>query len=162
MTLTTNIVAICSKKWNQSQLNYPAYKKELFGIVYSLRQFHAYVWGRRDLVIYTDHKPLTHMLEQKELSVALQQWLDVLLSYKFEIRYRPGILNILPDALSRMFSSSYPQTWGIPLPAAPAAAAPSSAVAAEPRPSQALLSSLWGREFPSPASSYKWNWKNVV
>jgi hypothetical protein len=41
-----NIVAICSKKWNQSQLNYPAYKKELFGIVYSLRQFHPYVWGR--------------------------------------------------------------------------------------------------------------------
>lgn len=120
-----NIVAICSKKWNQSQLNYPAYKKELFGIVYSLRQFHPFVWGRRDLVIFTDHKPLTHMLEQKELSVALQQWLDVLLCYKFEIRYRPGILNVLPDALSRMYSASYPYAWGIPLPADPAAAAAS-------------------------------------
>jgi hypothetical protein len=111
-----NIVSICSRKWNQSQLNYPAYKKELYGIVYCLRQFHSYVWGRRDLVIYTDHKPLTYILEQKEMSVALQQWMDILLDYKFTIAYRPGILNVLPDSLSRMFSSSYPQTWGIPLP----------------------------------------------
>jgi hypothetical protein len=113
----TSIVSICSKKWNQSQLNYPAYKKELYAIVYCLRQFHAYVWGRADLVIFTDHKPLTYMLERKEMSVALQQWLDVLLDYKFDIRYRPGILNVLPDALSRMFCASYPQSWGISLPA---------------------------------------------
>lgn len=34
---SNNIVAICSKKLGQSQLNYPAYKKELYGIVYCLR-----------------------------------------------------------------------------------------------------------------------------
>jgi transposase InsO family protein len=122
-----NIVSICSRKWNQAQLNYPAYKKELYGIVYCLRQFHCYVWGRNDLVIFTDHKPLTHVLEQKEMSVALQQWLDVLLDYKFKIQYRPGILNVVPDALSRMFNLSYPQTWGIPLPAVPSSVLTDSA-----------------------------------
>ena len=109
-----NIVSICSKKLQASHLNYPAYKKELWGIVYCLRQFHTYVWGRTDLVIHTDHKPLTYMFESNELSNALQQWLDVILDYRFEIRYRPGILNVLPDALSRMYSSMYDgTTWGV-------------------------------------------------
>ena len=30
-------------------------------------------------------------------------WLDVFLSYDFEIIHRPGILNVHPDVLSRLF-----------------------------------------------------------
>ena len=110
-----NIVDICSAKLNSAQLNYPAYKKELWAIVYCLRHFHAMVWGRTDLVILTDHKPLTYMFESTELSFALQQWLDVLLDHHFVIKYRPGILNVVPDALSRMYSDTYrDSTWGVP------------------------------------------------
>jgi len=108
-----NMVAICSHKLTGSQINYSAYKKELFGVVHCLRQFHAYIWGRNDLVIYTDHNPLTFMLSSPKLSPALQQWLDVILDYKFEIRHRPGIANVVPDILSRMFTSLYPSTWGV-------------------------------------------------
>jgi hypothetical protein len=111
----TNIVVICSKKLTESQRNYPAYKKELWGVVYCLRQFHPYIYGRGDLVLHTDHKPLTYMFLSEQLSPALQQWLDVLLDYSFEIRYRPGIFNVLPDALSREFVSLYKNNaWGIP------------------------------------------------
>jgi hypothetical protein len=109
-----NIVGITSEKLDKTQLNYSAYKKELYGIVHCLRQFHSFVWGRRDLVIYTDHKPLTYMLSSSQLSPALQQWLDVILDYSFKIRHRPGTLNVLPDALSRMYASLYPsgKIWG--------------------------------------------------
>jgi hypothetical protein len=109
-----NIVSIVSKKLSGSQYNYPAYKKELLGIVYCLRQFHQYIWGQPDLVIFTDHKPLTHLLNQRELTPAVQQWLDVLLDYSFEIRYREGKLNILPDHLSRLYASEYTDIWGVP------------------------------------------------
>ncbi len=110
-----NIVAICSKKLNPSQQNYSVYKKELYGVIYSLRKFHSYVWGRVDTVLYTDHKPLTYLFQSTNLCVALQQWLDVILDYKFEIRYREGVLNILPDMLSRMYVSTYRgRTWGVP------------------------------------------------
>ena len=114
MTITPhNIVAICSKKLNECQQRYSTYKKELFAVVYCLRLFDTYVWGRRDLVIFTDHKPLTHMKESPALSQPLQQWLDVLNDYSFEIKHRPGILNVIPDALSRMFSSVYSgRPWG--------------------------------------------------
>ena len=110
----TNIVAIHSKILSRSQRNYPAYKKELLAIVSCLRQFHSYIWGRSDLVIFTDHKPLTFMLSQTELSPALQCWLDVILDYSFEIRYRPGVLNVMPDVLSRMYTELYQATWGVP------------------------------------------------
>ena len=111
----TNIVAIVSKQLNSTQLNYPVYKKELWAVIYCLRKFHTFLWGRRNVLVITDHKPLIHILAQKLLTVALQQWLDVILDYDLTIIYRPGILHIVPDALSRMFMSSYNDphtTWG--------------------------------------------------
>ena len=109
-----NIVGIISKKLNNAQRNYSTYKKELFAIITALRAFHNYIWGRTDLIIITDHKPLEHMLTSDKLSPALQQWLDTLLDYQFSVIYRPGILNVLPDALSRMYSEQYSTTWGVP------------------------------------------------
>ena len=111
----TNIVAIFSKKLTPCQQRYPAYKLELLALVYALRKSHCWVWGRQDLVLHTDHKPLTHMFQSPELSHALQQWLDVILEYQFEIRYRPGVLNVMPDALSRMYAAEYEAgVWGVP------------------------------------------------
>ena len=45
----------------------------------------------------------------------MQQWLDVILGYDLTIKYRPGILHIIPDALSRMYMHSYKDNeavWG--------------------------------------------------
>jgi transposase InsO family protein len=110
-----NIVAICSKKLSPTQQRYPVYKKELWAVVYALRKFHSYIWGRPDTLIFTDHKPLIHIFNQTNLSAALQQWLDVIMGYNLKIIYRPGILHILPDALSRMYTSVYKEpekVWG--------------------------------------------------
>ena len=103
----SNIVGIVSKQLNESQRRYPVYKKELWAVVYCLRKFHTFVHGRRDVTVLTDHKPLIHILKQQSLSTALQQWLDVLLDYDLSIMYRPGVLHVIPDALSRMYMSSY-------------------------------------------------------
>lgn len=108
-----NIVAICSKKLNECQQRYSTYKKELFAIVYCLRQFHSYIWGYK-LVIITDHMPLVYILTSVQLAHALQQWLDIILDYHFTIKHRPGILHVLPDALSRLYEVCYPNTWGTP------------------------------------------------
>jgi hypothetical protein len=109
-----NIVAIHSRVLTETQRRYPAYKKELYGIVSSLRKFHSYIWGRDDLVIVTDHKPLTFILSSNQLSPALQQWLDIILDYSFTIQHRDGLLHVLPDRLSRLYSDVYTSsTWGI-------------------------------------------------
>ena len=109
----TNIVAICSKKLQDCQTRWSAYKKEYFGIVYCLRQFRPYVWGRNDLVVHTDHKPLTFVLKSPSLSTTVHGWFDELSEYNFKVIHRPGILNVVPDCLSRMYTGSYPDTWGV-------------------------------------------------
>ena len=110
-----NIVAICSKSLCESRRKYPAYKKELWAIVYCLRQFHAYIWGRH-FTLETDHRPLIYMLISPELNNTMEQWLDVILNYDFDIEHRPGILNVLPDALSRLYDAAYDEPerpWGV-------------------------------------------------
>ena len=109
-----NIVAICSKKLNPCQRRYSTYKKELYGVVYCMRQFHQYIWGHQ-LVIITGHKPLVYIKTSVQLAHALQQWLDVILDYHFTIKHRPGILHVLPDALSRMYEACYTSAWGVPV-----------------------------------------------
>ena len=110
----TNMVALYSKKLNDTQRRWSAYKKELYGVVLALRKFHCYVWGRDDLVVHTDHKPLTFMFTSTQLSPPLQQWLDTLMDYTFEIVHRDGILNFLPDQLSRLYGTAYTHApvWG--------------------------------------------------
>ena len=113
-TLTAhNIVAIASKQLDSTQRNYPVYKKELFAVIYCLRKFHSYLWGRK-VTVLTDHKPLVHITQQRLMTVALQQWLDVLLDYDLVIKYRPGVLHVIPDALSRMYACTYQRedVWG--------------------------------------------------
>ena len=110
-----NIVALVSKHFKDTQRNYSAYKKELFGVVFALRQFHSYLAFRADNHLFTDHKPLTFMFSSDNLSPGLQMWLDILLSYNFTIHHRPGFLNVLPDALSRAYTTKYQgRPWGVP------------------------------------------------
>jgi len=113
----TNIVAIFSKKLGGSQCNYSAYKKELYALKSALEHFNAYVYTTMGLVIYTDHKPLTYILDPKSAAPneVLARWLDVILKYSCEIRHRPGVLNVMPDTLSRMFTELYSRskTWGV-------------------------------------------------
>ncbi|GJU05975.1 putative reverse transcriptase domain-containing protein [Tanacetum coccineum] len=51
--------------------------------------------------LFTDHKSLQHILDQKELNMRQRHWLELLSDYDCEIRYHPGKANVLDDALSR-------------------------------------------------------------
>ncbi|GKA04123.1 putative reverse transcriptase domain-containing protein, partial [Tanacetum coccineum] len=59
-----------------------------------------YLYGTKCMV-FTDHKSLQHILDQKELNMRQRRWLELLSDYDCEIRYHPGKENVVADALSR-------------------------------------------------------------
>ncbi|GJW77615.1 putative reverse transcriptase domain-containing protein [Tanacetum coccineum] len=50
--------------------------------------------------VFTDHKSLQHILDQKELNIRQRRWLELLSDYDYDIRYHPGKANVVADALS--------------------------------------------------------------
>nr|GFB88577.1 reverse transcriptase domain-containing protein [Tanacetum cinerariifolium] len=51
--------------------------------------------------VFTDHKSLQHILDQKELNMRQRRWLELLSDYDYEIRYYPGKANVIANDLSR-------------------------------------------------------------
>jgi len=100
-----NYISFMARSLQQSERKYSATRKELLAIVFALKKFHYYLWGRH-FTLFTDHRALTFIHTQKDLNSMMTNWHDTILDYTFKVVYRPGILNILPDALSRQFPTS--------------------------------------------------------
>ncbi|GJT89663.1 putative reverse transcriptase domain-containing protein [Tanacetum coccineum] len=52
-------------------------------------------------VVFTDHKSLQHILDQKEFNMRQRRWLELLSDYDCKIRYHSRKANVVADALSR-------------------------------------------------------------
>ncbi|GJX91438.1 putative reverse transcriptase domain-containing protein, partial [Tanacetum coccineum] len=74
---------------------------ELGSIVFTLKIWRHCLYGTTKCTVFTDHKSLQHILDQKELNMRQRRWLELLSDYDCEIRYHPGKANVVADALSR-------------------------------------------------------------
>nr|GEZ98146.1 putative reverse transcriptase domain-containing protein [Tanacetum cinerariifolium] len=69
-------------------------------VVFALKIWRHYLYGTK-CIVFTDHKSLQHILDQKELNMRQRRWLELLSNYDCEIRYHPGKANVVVDALSK-------------------------------------------------------------
>ncbi|GKA03411.1 putative reverse transcriptase domain-containing protein, partial [Tanacetum coccineum] len=72
---------------------------ELGAVVFALKIWRHYLYGTK-YTVFTDHKSLQHILDQKELNMRQCCWLELLSNYDCEIHYHSGKANVVADALS--------------------------------------------------------------
>ncbi|GJT57912.1 putative reverse transcriptase domain-containing protein [Tanacetum coccineum] len=80
--------------------NYTTHDLELGAVAFALKIWRHYLYGIK-CTVFTDHKILQHILDQKELNMRQRRWLELLADHDCEIRYHPGEGNVVADALNR-------------------------------------------------------------
>ncbi|GJX60693.1 putative reverse transcriptase domain-containing protein [Tanacetum coccineum] len=93
------VIAYASRQLKVHEKNYTTHDLELGAVVFALKMWRHYLYGTK-CVVFTDHKSLQHILDQKELNMRQRRWLELLSDYDCEIRYHPGKANVVADALS--------------------------------------------------------------
>src|SRR5436309_2681894 len=94
-------IAFDGRKLHGAELNYPTHEKELLAIKEALQKWHHYIENGLPITIITDHDSLKYMNTIQKPSKRLARWVDEFQQYNLIIKYRPGKLAIVPDAISR-------------------------------------------------------------
>ncbi|KAI3821253.1 hypothetical protein L1987_08816 [Smallanthus sonchifolius] len=94
------VIAYASRQLKIHEKNYTTHDLELGAVIFALKIWRHYLYGTK-CVVFTDHKSLQHIFNQKELNMRQRRWVELLNDYDCEIRYHPGKANVVADALSR-------------------------------------------------------------
>ena len=100
-------VAFALRTLSASEKNYAQVEKEALSLIFGVRKFHQYLYGRKFTVV-TDHKPLTYIFWPKQGSIPqlaaarMQRWALLLSAYPYNICFRPTTAHGNADGLSRL------------------------------------------------------------
>nr|GEU39318.1 putative reverse transcriptase domain-containing protein [Tanacetum cinerariifolium] len=93
------VISYASRQLKTHEKNYTTHDLELGSVVFALKIWRHYLYGTK-CTVFTDHKSLQHILDQKELNMRQRRWLELLSDYDSDIRYHPGkILEAQIEAL---------------------------------------------------------------
>ncbi|GKB58524.1 putative reverse transcriptase domain-containing protein, partial [Tanacetum coccineum] len=95
------VIAYASRQLKVHEKNYTTHDLELGAVVFALKMWRHYMYGTK-CVVFTNHKSLQHILDQKELNMRQRCWLELLSNYNYEIRYHPGKANVILSAQSEV------------------------------------------------------------
>ncbi|KAJ9536105.1 hypothetical protein OSB04_un000715 [Centaurea solstitialis] len=105
------VISYASRQLKDHERNYPVHDLELAAVVFALKLWRHYLYGTK-CTLYTDHKSLQHIFDQKELNMRQRRWLELLKDYDCDLLYHPGKANVVADALSR---KNYGDSVGVTL-----------------------------------------------
>ncbi|GJS74371.1 putative reverse transcriptase domain-containing protein [Tanacetum coccineum] len=91
------VIAYAFRQLKVHEENYTTHDLELGDVVFALRLWRHYLYGTK-CVVFTDHKSLQYILNQKELNLRQRRWIELLSDYDCEIRYHPRKANVVADA----------------------------------------------------------------
>ncbi|GJU23175.1 retrotransposon protein, putative, ty3-gypsy subclass [Tanacetum coccineum] len=94
------VIAYVSRQLKIHKKNYTTHDLELGAVVFALKIWRHYVYGAKS-IIYTDHKSLQHIFNQKELNMRQCRWIELFSDYDYEIHYHPGFTIIDGDDITK-------------------------------------------------------------
>ncbi|GJR25812.1 putative reverse transcriptase domain-containing protein [Tanacetum coccineum] len=74
------VIAYASRQLKIHKKNYTTHDLELGAVVFALKMWRHYLYGTK-CVVFTDHKSLQHIIDQKELNMRQRKWLELLSDY---------------------------------------------------------------------------------
>ena len=109
-------IANASKTLSPTQRKYGQIQKEALAIIFALKKFHQFLYGRR-FILVTDHKPLEALFGPTKPTPALAanrlaRWALMLSQYDYKIEYRSTKNHANADVLSRLPVGDDPQFDG--------------------------------------------------
>lgn len=99
-------IAFASRTLSAAERNYPQIEKEALSIIFGVKKFHKYLYGRHFILI-TDHRPLVTILGPKTsvptlAAVRMQRWALMLQMYDYSVEFRKSSDHANADAMSRL------------------------------------------------------------
>ncbi|GJU09810.1 putative reverse transcriptase domain-containing protein [Tanacetum coccineum] len=78
------LISYASRQLKIYEKNYTTHDLELGAVVFALKMWIHYLYGTK-CVVFTDHKSLQHILDQKELNMRQRRWLELLIGLNLPV-----------------------------------------------------------------------------
>ncbi|GKA09547.1 putative reverse transcriptase domain-containing protein [Tanacetum coccineum] len=107
------VIAYASRQLKIHEKNYTTHDLELGAVVFALKMWRHYLYGTK-CTMFTDHKSLQHILDQKELNMRQRRWLELLKKKGLKALKGPAIsmtigLNLLKQILEAQTEALKPE-----------------------------------------------------
>ncbi|GJZ69698.1 reverse transcriptase domain-containing protein [Tanacetum coccineum] len=86
------VIAYALRQLKIHEKNYTNHDLKLGAVVFVLKSLRHYLYETK-CTVFTDHKILQHILDQKEFNMRQRHWLEFLKDYDCEVHHHPGKAN---------------------------------------------------------------------